>query len=107
MKRLPGFGMNAEEHDRAAEKAVMRGGNFVGDRRRQRRENRIDNRRHNQAPARHGRGVARHHDVAFGNDYVDSAKGAFVDGIERRGERLVGDARSGESARIDARFSLR
>ncbi len=84
----------------------MSGWNFVGDCRCQRGENGVDNRRHDKAPARHGRGVTRHHDISLGDNYIHRAESAFVDRIERRGKRFVGHARSGQGARIDAGFSL-
>ena len=37
---------------------------------------------------------------------VERAERSFVDRIERPGQRLVGDARAGERARIDAGFAL-
>ncbi len=66
----------------------------------------VDHRRHDAAPARHRRGEARHHDVAFGDDDLERAERAFVDRIERAGQRLVGDARAGIGARVDRGLAL-
>ena len=89
-------GCDAEEHDRAAEQrrdapAGTRSGIALA----QRRDDGVDHGRHDAAPARHRRREARHHDVAFGDDDLERAERAFVDRIERAGQRLVGDARAG------------
>src|SRR5207302_3947032 len=86
----PGLRVNAEEHHRPPEEAVMRGRNPVGHRLSERADDGLDHGRDEDAPAGHGRRVARHHDVAFGDDHLERAERALVHGGERRGDRLVG-----------------
>src|SRR5712691_1803240 len=102
----PGRGMGPEEYHRAAEQAVMTGGHALGHGLGQRPDDGVDHDGHDAAPARHRGREARHHDVAFGDDDLERAERAFVDGIERAGERLVGDARAGKGARIDRGLAL-
>ena len=96
------LGMHAEEHHGAAEEAVMPGRHPVAHGLRQRLDDGVDHHRHDDAPARHRRRKPRHHDAAFRDDYLERAKRAFVDGIERAGQRLIGDAGAGERARVDS-----
>ena len=101
-----GLGMGAEEHHGAAEQRVMAGRHAVRHRVGERPDDGVDHGRHDAAPARHRRGEARHHDVAFGDDDLERAERAFVDRIERAGQRLVGDARAGIGARVDRGLAL-
>src|SRR5712672_2889442 len=65
---LIGFRMHAEKHDRAAEQPVVAGRHAVGHGLGECRHDRVDDRRHDRAPARHRSRKARHHDAAFRDD---------------------------------------
>ena len=84
----------------------MAGRHLVRHRIGQRPDDGVDHGRHDRAPARHRRGEARHHDVAFRDDDLEGAERAFVDRIERPGQRLVGDARARIGPRVDAGLAL-
>src|SRR5205814_1287031 len=82
------LGMHAEKDHRAAEERVMTRRHLLAHGWRKRPHDRIDYHRYDGAPRSHGRGEARHHDVAFGNYHFERAEGALIDGIERARERL-------------------
>jgi hypothetical protein len=98
--------MRAEEHDRAAEQSMMPGRHLIAHRRRECLDDGIDDGGHDDAPARHRRWKARHHDAAFRDDHLERPERAFVDWLERASERLVGDARARQRARVDAGAAL-
>ena len=104
---LAGLRMHAEEHDGAAEQAVMRrperGRGIAGA---ERRDDGVDHGRHDQAPARHRRRKARHHDVAFGDDHLQRAERAFVDRLERRRSAPCRRRARPQRARIDRGLAL-
>src|SRR6516165_1624836 len=101
-----GLRFDAEEYDRAAEQRMVAGRRPRPHRGGERRDDGVDHQRHDDAPARHRRGKARHHDAAFRDDDLERAERALVDRIERAGERLVGDVRAGERARIQPGTTL-
>src|SRR6185312_11188346 len=102
-----GLGIDAEENDRAAaHHAVMRRRNLVRHGGRERGDHDIDDGRQDSAPARHRRGIARHHDVALGQDDVECAERALIHGRHGLRQRLVGDAGAGEGARVESALSL-
>ncbi len=96
-----GLGMHAEEHHRAAEQAMMPGRHPVAHGLRQGLDDGVHHGGHDDAPARHRGRKARHHDAAFRNDHLQGAERAFIDRIERPGQRLVGDAGARQRARVD------
>ena len=102
----PRFWVDAEEHHSAAEESVVAGGHAILHGGTERLDDGVDDGRDHHAPAGHRRGIARHHDVALGDDHVERAERAFVDRFERAGQRLVGDARARIGARVDSRLAL-
>src|SRR5215470_7952963 len=98
--------VHAEEYDRAAEEPMVTGRHLGAHRRRQRLHDGVHHRGHDDAPARHRRRKARHHDVAFRDDDLECAERASVDGLERAGQRLIGDAGARKRARVDAGAAL-
>ena len=85
----------------------MRRGQFSTKRGLQREQDRIHHGGQGPAPGGHGRGMPRHHVVAFLDFHLQRAKCALVDRFPWRRQRLVSDQRRRECPRVNRGSTLR